>query len=191
MLLGLSTPLLWARVPYSGAYTRTAHIHRYTAIQRRRIVPPPVYGGCMAYTHTAHTPYRHTAHTPYTPYTTPQSPAFLVERRGPMSLTSLSEGTSVAIALELRCSAACVWGVGPPCSGGLSGAGQPLAFARATRRRGGGWRALLSIGRGGGGGVRRRLRELCAQFPDRACALRSAQPYFGKSKLQPFCDRSA
>ena len=53
----------------------------------------------------------------------------------------------------------CMWGVGPPCSGGLSGAGAPLAFARATRRLGGVWRALLSIGRGGGGGVRRRLRE--------------------------------
>ena len=76
-----------------------------------------------------------------------------------MSLTSLSEGTSVATALKLRCSAACVWGVGPPCSGGLSGAGAPLAFARATRRLGGVWRALLSIGRGGGGKVRRRLRE--------------------------------
>ena len=57
------------------------------------------------------------------------------------------------------CAAACMWGVGPPCSGGLSGAGAPLAFARATRRLGGVWRALLSIGRGGGGGVRRRLRE--------------------------------
>ena len=88
-----------------------------------------------------------------------------------MSLPSLSEGTSVATALELRCSAACVWGVGPPCSGGLSGAGQPLAFARATRRLGGGWRALLPVGRGVGGEVRRRLRELCAEFPDRACAL--------------------
>ena len=55
------------------------------------------------------------------------------------------------------CAAACMWGVGPPCSGGLSGAGAPLAFARATRRLGGVWRALLSIGRGGGGGVRRRL----------------------------------
>ena len=58
----------------------------------------------------------------------------------------------------LRCSVH-VWGVGPPCSGGLSGAGAALAFARATRSLGGVWRALLSIGRGGGGGVRRRLRE--------------------------------
>ena len=57
----------------------------------------------------------------------------------------------------LRCSVHV--GCGTPCSGGLSGAGAPLAFARATRRLGGVWRALLSIGRGGGGGVRRRLRE--------------------------------
>ena len=74
-----------------------------------------------------------------------------------MSPTSLSEGVSAA--LELRCAAACVWGVGHTCSGGLSGAGQPLAFARVTRRSGGGWRALLSVGRGVGGEVRRKLRE--------------------------------
>ena len=67
MLLGPSTPILWALVPYSRSYTRTAYVHRYTAIQPTRLVPRPVYDGCMVYIHTPHTPYTHTAHTPYSP----------------------------------------------------------------------------------------------------------------------------
>ena len=63
MLLGLSTPTPCAPVPYSRPYTHTAPYSPNTAIQPTSLVPPPVYGGCMAYIHTAHTPYTHTSHT--------------------------------------------------------------------------------------------------------------------------------
>ena len=60
-----AVPLIDVWVAVWGTVYESSH----TAIQRRRIVPPPLPG---PYIHTAHTPYRHTAHTPYTPYTTPQ-----------------------------------------------------------------------------------------------------------------------